>query len=108
MRKDEYLKTVYVDGKKVDIGMDDYGQSYFFEWEEDGEIKSQGCGTYNFDYMSCIMYELCDEYRDLSRKWFRDELSKEEKKKYNEYLKFIDKNNRPEPEVENEFTRWRN
>ena len=94
MRKEEYIKTIYIDDKKVDIGMDDYGQCYFFEWEEDGEIKSQSCGSYNPDYMSCILYELSEEYQKLTSKWFRNELTQNEKQKYNEYQTFIEENNK--------------
>lgn len=93
MLREEYVKTVYVCGKKVDIGMDDYGQCYFFEWEEDGELRCETCGTYNSDYMSCVMYELCSEYRDLCKKWWKDSLTEEEKVKYMEYQKFIDDEN---------------
>lgn len=94
MTKEEYLKTVVVDGKKIEVGMDDYGQCYFYEWEEDGEIKSESCGTYNFDYMSQIMYHFCDEYRNLVKKYYYGGgLDKAESAKLKEYEEYISKEN---------------
>ena len=30
MTKEEYIGTIELNGTKVDIGIDDYGQQYFF------------------------------------------------------------------------------
>lgn len=54
MTKEEYIGTITVNGIKVDIGLDDYGQSYFFEYQDDGKIKTVGCGTYELDFIECI------------------------------------------------------
>jgi len=55
MTKEEYVETLYIKGKKVDVGMDDYGQCYFFEYiDDDGEVQSIGCGTYNTHYLEEI------------------------------------------------------
>ena len=56
MRKEEYIGTIEIRGYKVDVGMDDYGQQYFFEYEEDGEIKTIGCGAFQTDFIECICY----------------------------------------------------
>ena len=51
MKQEEYVKTIIVYGKMVNIGMDDCGQQYFIEFVNDkGELEELGCGTYNFDY----------------------------------------------------------
>ena len=31
MKQEEYVKTIVVYGKMVNVGMDDYGQQYFIE-----------------------------------------------------------------------------
>ena len=51
MKPEEYIKTIVVYGKMVNVGMDDYGQQYFIEFvNEDGELVEVGCGAYNNDY----------------------------------------------------------
>lgn len=51
MKQEEYVKTIVVYGKMVNIGMDDYGQQYFIEYVNDrGELVETGCGAYNHDY----------------------------------------------------------
>lgn len=102
MTKDEYVKTVVVRGISVDIGVDDYGQSYFYEYDLDGEHYERSCGTYNPDYMEQICYELdpkgtfiswygIDEWRehmkDLRETYIRRGLdtSKLDELEYNDY-----------------------
>lgn len=86
MTKDEYIKTLNVCGKEVQLGLDDYGQCYFIEWEENGETRSMGLGTYNFNYMSEI-YSLFDPvYSSLLGKYlFGKPLTLEEESKLKEY-----------------------
>lgn len=103
MIKEDYCKTFEINGVKVDLGMDDYGQCYYVEWEEDGKLKKMGLGTYNMDYME-TMYLMFDErYRELfykekyerisgaSKKWRDDEdkefvpLTVEERKELEKY-----------------------
>ena len=51
MKQEEYVKTIVVYGKMVNIGMDDYGQQYFIEYvDNNGDLVEVGCGAYNFDY----------------------------------------------------------
>lgn len=62
MRKEDYFTTIVVDGKVVPIGIDDYGQCYYFEYvDKDGQLQEMTCGTYNFnwekeisDFFKCI------------------------------------------------------
>ena len=92
MNKNDYITTINVNGTDVKIGMDDYGQCYYIEWEEDGETKSTGLGTYNLYYLEEIYNLFDDTYKDISRKDFLDEeMTPEELSKWNEYLDIIDK-----------------
>lgn len=51
MKTNEYVKTIVVYGKMVNVGMDDTGQQYFIEYLDDnGELQIIGCGAYNSDY----------------------------------------------------------
>lgn len=57
MRKEDYLETKVINGQMVNIGMDDYGQCYYFEYiDKNGQLKEMSCGTYNFDYIEEIEY----------------------------------------------------
>lgn len=53
-----YEKSVICNGTLVNIFLDDYGQSYFFQYIKDGELIERGCGTYNSEVMEQIEYEL--------------------------------------------------
>ena len=51
MKQEEYVKTIVVYGRMVNVGMDDYGQQYFLEYvNEKGELVETCCGAYNHDY----------------------------------------------------------
>ena len=51
MKREEYVTTIVVYGKMVNVGMDDYGQQYFLEFlNDDGELIEFGCGSYNHDF----------------------------------------------------------
>lgn len=53
MKPEEYIKTIVVYGKMVNVGMDDYGQQYFLEFvDNNGDLVEFGCGAYTFDYES--------------------------------------------------------
>lgn len=54
MKPEEFVESRVINGQLVNIGMDDYGQQFFFEYVKDGELKSIGCGAYNTDYMGFI------------------------------------------------------
>lgn len=56
MRADEYVGSIVVKNKLINIGMDDYGQQYFFEFVNDkGEKEEVGCGAYNEYYIDEIL-----------------------------------------------------
>lgn len=91
MTSDEYIKTIKVKDLDVDLGMDDYGQSYFIEWEDDEGSHEMSVGSYNMDYLSTILY-YCDlEYRRLWEKMLLGQLlTDQEKDQWKQYQKMID------------------
>lgn len=51
MKPEEFVKKLKVKDKVVKVGLDDYGQCYFFEYVNDnGEMQEVCCGSYNPDY----------------------------------------------------------
>lgn len=51
MKASDYLKTRVINGRMVNIGKDDYGQCYYFEYVNDkGQLQEVSCGTYNFNW----------------------------------------------------------
>ena len=72
MKQEDYVKTIVVYGKMVNIGMDDCGQQYFIEFVNDkGELEELGCGTYNFDYEDVAKTAI--DYERYSREFWGDE-----------------------------------
>lgn len=84
MKNEEYLKTLIVYGKMVNIGVDDNGQQYFIEFvNSKGELEEVSCGAYNHDYEDIakitIDYErYCREVRG-DEEWQRMQQEKEER-----------------------------
>ena len=64
MLKDDYVNSIVVGDKLINIGLDDYGQCYFIEWAENGESKQESCGSYNTDYKSYIEYKFGEPEKD--------------------------------------------
>lgn len=58
MKKEEYVESVKLNDMVIDIGIDDYGQCYFFEFPKNGKIEEVCCGSYNTGYM----YEIADYF----------------------------------------------
>ncbi len=85
MKKSEYITTVTVCGRSVKVGLDDYGQCYIIEYEEDGKICEESCGGYNTDYMDYIYARLDPEYRRLIQRELFGELTPDEAIKLEEY-----------------------
>lgn len=56
MTKEEYIGTLEIRGHKVDIGIDEPGQQYFFEYEEDNKLKTESCGTYESSFIEYICW----------------------------------------------------
>ena len=71
MRQEEYIKTIVYNGQMINIGLDDYGQTYFLEYVEDGELKEECVGPYVTDYEDYIEYRFgnpeinCPIYPDV-------------------------------------------
>ena len=77
MTKEEYIGTIELNNIKVDIGIDDYGQQYFFEFiNEDGETESLGCGAYNLNFLAEIIY-IVDEKGYHENKYDYDKIYKQ-------------------------------
>lgn len=87
MDTNEYIKTFTINGQDIKLGLDDYGQCYFIEWEdEQNNVQTLGLGTYNFRYMEEIYYLFDPTYKDLSRKdLYGEELTDEEKVLWKRY-----------------------
>ena len=81
MKTNEYVKTIVVYGKMVNVGMDDAGQQYFIEYvNANGELAEMGCGSYNFDYEDVAKYAT-DPDRYSREIWGDEELEKIQKEK---------------------------
>ena len=53
MKKEEYVETIVINGHMINIGIDDYGQTYFLEYlDELGNLVEDCVGAYEFDYKS--------------------------------------------------------
>ena len=57
MKQEEYIKTIVYNGRMINLGQDDYGQSYNIEYVEDGELKEECVGAYITDYEGYIEYK---------------------------------------------------
>lgn len=89
MNASDYVKTLYVGGKEIKLGMDDPGQCYYIEWEENGETKEMGLGTYNFHYLESIYYLFDPIYKELSKLNLFDRLTEENKEVFEKYQKMF-------------------
>lgn len=66
MKKEEYVESLIINDKIVEVGMDDYGQCYFFNYlDEDNNIKSVCCGSYNPYYKDEIAGFFCVDVNDI-------------------------------------------
>lgn len=58
MDRNEYVETLVLNGKMINIGIDDAGQCYFVEWvDENGNLMQESCGSYNFYYKKYAEYK---------------------------------------------------
>ena len=86
----DYIKTLHINSLSIDLGIDDYGQCYYIEWEQDGEKKITGMGAYNFHYMEDIYYMFDPIYKSLARKeLWGEEMTEEEKAQWQKYQKIF-------------------
>lgn len=71
MKQEEYIKTIVYNGHMINVGIDDYGQTYFIEYVEDGKLKEECIGAYVGDYEDYIEYKFgepetdCPIYNDV-------------------------------------------
>ena len=57
MIKEEFVKHITYNNIEIDIGIDDYGQTYFIEYtDENGNLQQECVGAYVTDYMNYIEY----------------------------------------------------
>ena len=61
MKREEYIKTVVFNNHMINIGLDDYGQTYFLEYVEDGELKEECVGSYIFNYEDYIKWRFSNQ-----------------------------------------------
>lgn len=72
MKQEEYIKTIIFNGRMINIGNDDNGQTYFIEYAEDGELKEECVGSYIADYQDYIEWRFgspeinCPIYNDVT------------------------------------------
>lgn len=91
MNRDSYIKTFHICGYDIDLGLDDYGQCYYIEWDDYGEKKSTSLGTYNFHYLEDIYYLLDPVYKILTHKdLWGEEMTLEEKEAWQDYQKIFE------------------
>ena len=88
--KEDYIKTLFVNNKKICLFNNDYGQCYYITFEEDGEIKSLTLSGWNVDYMADIYSIFDEEFHNLNRKiMFGEELTSDEKNKIQKYYEIF-------------------
>ena len=65
MKRDEYIETLVIGKQLIVLGLDDAGQTYFFEYlDENGNLKEECCGSYNFNYREYLEYKFCNPETD--------------------------------------------
>lgn len=57
MKQKDYVKTIVYNDVEIKLGFDDYGETYYIEYEEDGKIIQDCVGPFESDYMGYIRYK---------------------------------------------------
>lgn len=71
MKKEEFVESIFFNGKLVNVGLDDAGQSYFIEYvDKNGILRESSIGSYNTDYMEYIEYlfgnpNMCEKHKEI-------------------------------------------
>lgn len=71
MKKEEFIESIFFNGKLVNVGLDDAGQSYFIEYVDDqGNLNEESAGSYNTNYKGYIEYtlgtpDLCEKHQEI-------------------------------------------
>ena len=90
MKKEEYIKTMNINGNSIDLGIDNYGQQYFVEWEDSEGKHEMGLGVYNMNYMSDILYKFDPNFKQAVKVLLNGEsLDEENKDKLWSYIESI-------------------
>lgn len=68
MKKDEYVTTIVVGDNLIPVGINDVGQTYFFEYVDKNthELKEECCGSYNTHFTEYIEYKFGEPEKDCS------------------------------------------
>lgn len=91
MKQEEYVKTIVVYGKMVNVGMDDYGQQYFIEYvNNSGELVETGCGAYNHNYEEVARWSI-DAHRAQIDFYGEEEVLRMEKERKEILKKYEEK-----------------
>ena len=81
MKQEEYVKTIVIYGKMINVGIDDYGQQFFLEYVDDnGELQEIGCGAYN-SYIEDVAKTIIDSRRYMIEEYGEEEVLKMEEAK---------------------------
>lgn len=81
MKQEEYVKTIVIYGKMLNVGIDDYGQQYFLEYVDDnGELQEIGCGAYNSD-IEDVAKTIVDRRRYMIEEYGEEEVLRIEEEK---------------------------
>ena len=81
MKQEEYVKTIVIYGKMINVGIDDYGQQFFLEYVDDnGELQEIGCGAYNSD-IEDVAKTIIDRRRYMIEEYGEEEVLKMEEAK---------------------------
>ena len=81
MKPNEYIKTIVIYGKMINVGIDDYGQQYFLEYVDDnGQLQEVGCGAYNSD-IEDVAKTIIDSRRYMIEEYGEEEVLKMEEAK---------------------------
>ena len=71
MKQEEYIKTIVYNDLMINIGLDDFMQTYYIEYAENGKLKEECVGSYITDYESYVEYRFgfpardCHIYNDV-------------------------------------------
>lgn len=92
MKQDEYIKTIVVYDRMVNIGLNDSSQCYFIEFvNSDNELQEVSCGTYETDYES-VAKSAIDRRRFLVEEWGEEEVIRMEKEREERINKYRERN----------------
>ena len=71
MKQEEYIKTIVYNDQMINLGLDDFMQTYYIEYAENGKLKEECVGSYITDYESYVEYRFgipeihCPIYNDV-------------------------------------------